>query len=93
MARKSGLIGNIYKGAGTGQTPWTKQSPQNPQIEWLNKVQTSMKKDIESSKKNKVKTITYSGQKDKSIEFKTLVSNGKIPEPLSYINSNEKFLR
>jgi len=60
MARKSGLIGNISKAAGTGQTPWTK-SPANPQIDWLNKVQTSMKKDIESNKRNKNKTIQHSG--------------------------------
>ena len=52
---------------------------------------SSMKKDIESSKKSKVKTITYSGQKDKSIEYKTVGSNGKAAgDTLSYKNSNDK---
>jgi hypothetical protein len=50
---------------GTGQTPFSKSPPINhPQIEWLNKVQSSMKKDIELSKKCKLKTLNYSGQKD-----------------------------
>ena len=57
-----------------------------------------MKKDIESSKKNKnVKTITYSGQKDKNNkinnDFKTVGSNSKAVETLSYKNSNDKRLR
>ena len=50
-----------FVGGTGGQTPYSKSPPLNhPQIEWLNKVQSSMKKDIEQNRRSKLKTINYS---------------------------------